>query len=191
MSGAAPRRSLGPLWAILALVIAPVAASYYFYYFHPPERTANYGELIAPRPLPPARLALADGTPFDLARLRGKWVLVTVDAGRCDTRCEGKLLYMRQLRLAQGKDQERVERAWLIDDGVAPSAALLERYRGTWAIQAAGSELLGLFPAEGAVADHIYVIDPLGNLMMRFPRDPDPRRMVKDLARLLKTSRIG
>ena len=47
------------------------------------------------------------------------------------------------------------------------------------------------FPAAGAITNHIYVIDPLGNLMMRFPRDPDPSRMLEDLQRLLKVSRIG
>ncbi|HXF65086.1 MAG TPA: cytochrome C oxidase subunit I [Burkholderiales bacterium] len=176
---------------MIALVLAPVAASYYFYYFRPSERTANYGELIGPHPLPEAKLALADGTPFELSRLRGKWVLVTVDSGRCDAHCEKKLLYMRQLRLTQGKDQERVERAWLISDETAPAAELLARYAGTWPIRAAGAPLLGLFPAREAAADHIYVIDPLGNLMLRFPRDPDPGRMVKDLARLLKISRVG
>jgi cytochrome oxidase Cu insertion factor (SCO1/SenC/PrrC family) len=151
----------------------------------------NYGELIEPRLLPDPQLALADGTQFRLSRLRGKWVLVSLDSGRCDERCNRKLLYMRQLRLTQSKDMERIERAWLISDDIAPRPDAVRPYQGTWLVRAAGAGLLELFPAPGAAADHIYLIDPLGNLMMRFPRDPEPGRMIKDLSRLLKASRIG
>lgn len=191
MSDAAPRKSNASLWLIIGLAAAPVAASYLVYYFWPPARTVNYGELIEPRQLPDPQLALADGTVFRLSRLRGKWVLVSLDSGRCDESCERKLLYMRQLRLTQGKDMERVERAWLISDDVAPRPDAVAPYQGTWLVRATGAGLLELFPAPGAAADHIYLIDPLGNLMMRFPRDPEPGRMIKDLSRLLKASRVG
>ena len=191
MSNAAPRKKLISLWLIIAVAVAPVAASYLAYYFWQPGRTVNYGELLEAGPLPDPKLALADGTPFRLSQLRGKWVLVTVDSGRCDANCDGKLLYMRQLRLTQGKDRERVERVWLISDEVAPRAEVVAQYQGTWLVRAAGPGLPGLFPARGPVSDHIYVMDPLGNLMMRYPRDPDPRRMIKDLTRLLKASQVG
>ncbi|MEO8718654.1 MAG: cytochrome C oxidase subunit I [Burkholderiales bacterium] len=145
-----------------------------------PGVTSNYGELITPaRPLEaPA-----------LAPLRGKWVLVTFDAAACDAYCERKLYFMRQLRRAQGKDQERVERLWLLDGAGRPRAALLAAIEGTHVEPDAG--LGARFPAAGALADHIYIVDPLGNLMMRYPRDPDPSRMLKDLQRLLKVSGIG
>jgi cytochrome oxidase Cu insertion factor (SCO1/SenC/PrrC family) len=191
MSSAAPKRSNATLWLIIALAAAPVAASYLVYTFWPPTRTVNYGELIEPRPLPDPHLALADGTAFRLSRLRGRWVLVSIDSGRCDERCDRKLLYMRQLRLTQGKDMERVERAWLVSDDTVPRPDAVVPYPGTWVVRAAGTGLLEQFPAQGAVSGHIYVIDPLGNLMMRFPRDPEPGRMIKDLSRLLKASRIG
>ena len=191
MSDAAPKKRLTSLWLIIALAAAPVAASYLLFYFWPPEHTVNYGDLIEPRPLPDPKLALADGPPFRFTQLRGKWVLVTVDSGRCDAHCDKKLLYLRQLRLTQGKNMERVERVWLISDDVAPRAEAVAPYQGTWLVRAAPAELLSLFPANGAVSDHIYVVDPLGNLMMRFPRDPDPRLMIKDLARLLRASRVG
>jgi cytochrome oxidase Cu insertion factor (SCO1/SenC/PrrC family) len=191
MSGAAPKRSNASLWLIIALAAAPVAASYLVYFFWAPARTVNYGELIKPRPLPDPQLALADGTAFRLSQLRGKWVLVSLDSGRCDERCEKKLLYMRQLRLTQGKDMERVERAWLLLDDVTPRPDAAARYAGTWLVRAAGAGLPHAFPAPAAATDHIYVVDPLGNLMMRFPPDPEPARMIKDLSRLLKASRIG
>lgn len=137
----------------------------------------NYGELIAPRTL--------SGAPF--VELRGKWVLVSFDAAACDAYCEKKLYFMRQLRKAQGKDEPRVERLWVITDAATPRPELLAAIEGTRLSKT--SEANEAFP--GSRRDHIYLIDPLGNLMLRFPRDPDPSRMLKDLQRLLKYSRIG
>ena len=187
MSDARPRGKLASLWLIIALAAAPVVASYLVYYFWPPSHTVNYGELLEPRPLPDAALATPDGAALRLLDLRGRWLLVTVDGGRCDALCERKLLYMRQLRLTQGRNRDRVERLWLVSDGAAPAApaGLLADVH----VARAGPELVAAFPAP--VTDHIYVVDPLGNLMMRFPRDPDPKGMIRDLTRLLKASRIG
>ena len=190
-SAAQGKRSRAALWLIIAVTAAPVAASYLLYYLWAPGRTVNYGELIEPRPLPELPLTLLDGSPFRLSQLRGRWVLAMLDSGRCDAACNTKLLYMRQLRLTQGKDMERVERVWFIVDGTAPRPEAVEPYRGTWLVRAGGGVVAKRFPAPEAVSDHIYVIDPLGNLMMRYPRDPDPRRMIRDLTRLLKASRIG
>ena len=135
---------------------------------------ANYGELIPPRPL--------SGPPFD--RLRGKWLLVAIDSAACDAWCEKKLYYLRQLRRAQGKDMDRVERLWLLTDEGKPRAELLQAIEGTLIERA---PKLDAFP--GKPADHLYLVDPLGNLMMRYPRDPDPSKMLKDLQRLMKFAR--
>lgn len=192
MSNEKPKKkSLLSLWLLVALCVAPVVASYVAYYLWPPSGKVNYGELIEPRPLPDATLALADGTPFPWHQLKGKWVLAMADSGNCDAYCQRKLLYLRQVRLAQGKEMDRVERAWLITDGAIPPAPVVAEYPGTWLVRAGGSELLKRFPVQGALADHIYVIDPHGNLMMRYPRDADPRKIVKDIARLLRVSGIG
>ena len=185
------RRSRTSLWLIGVLCAAPVVASYVAYYFAPPASHTHHGELLATGPLSDARLELTDGTPFQLSRLRGKWVLLMVDSGNCDEFCRRKLFGLRQLRLTQGKDMERIERAWLIADDVAPAAAVVGDFPGTWLVRAAGSGLLAQLPAARALADHIYVIDPLGNLVLRYPRDADPSGIIRDLVRLLKTSRIG
>jgi hypothetical protein len=136
--------------------------------------TANYGELLPPKPLP--------GAPFD--RLRGKWVLVAVDASACDAWCEKKLYYLRQIRRAQGKDMDRVERLWLVTDAGKPRAELAQAIEGT-VIEPAPK--LDAFP--GRAVDHVYIVDPFGNLMMRFPRDADPSKMLKDLQRLLRVAK--
>ena len=137
--------------------------------------TSNYGELLTPRPI----------SAPSLDPIKGKWVLVTFDAAACDAYCEKKLYIVRQVRRAQGKDIDRVERFWALTDGAKPRAELLAAIEGTHV----GSLSAGAFP--GNAADHIYLLDPLGNLMMRYPRDPDPSKMIKDLQRLLKYARAG
>lgn len=185
------RRNTTVIWLLIAVCIAPVAASYLAYYVWQPSGHVNYGELIEPRRLPDAGFTLADGMPFGWQQLKGRWVLVTADSGRCDAHCYQKLIYLRQIRLAQGKEMDRVERVWLITDAVNPKAEIIARFEGTMMIRAAAGRLLDSFPAHGSLADDIYLIDPLGNLMMRYPREADPRRIVKDIERLLKISRIG
>ena len=176
---------------MLAVTVAPVAGSYLLYRFWPPEHTVNYGELIEARRLPDAPLILADGTTLQGSAWRGKWLLAMVDSAACDAYCEKKLYFMRQVRLAQGKEMGRVERMFLITDKGSISARTLEHYEGTWLVRTGDGNLLNAFPAASSRTAHIYLIDPLGNVILRYPRDPDPRRMIKDLQRLLKVSRIG
>ena len=170
------------LLLIGAVCVAPVLAGWAIYLSGwTPSATGNYGELIPPRPLSaPA-----------LGALRGKWVLVTFDAAACDAYCEKKLYFLRQVRKAQGKEFERVERLWVLTDGATPRAELLAAIEGTRIVRLKNIPGAGTGDFPGNPVQHIYLIDPLGNLMMRFPPDPDPSRMVKDLQRLLKTSRIG
>jgi hypothetical protein len=173
-----------------AMVVLPPIVAYLLYLSWRPTSLMNYGELIKPVPLAEA-VPATDPALRELSKLKGKWVLVTVDGGGCDDYCQRKLYTLRQLRLTQGKEMERIERAWLVDDDAATGPALLEEYPGTARIPARSSALLGALPSAGSLRDHIYIIDPLGNLIMRYPRDPDPNRMKTDLARLLRASRIG
>jgi hypothetical protein len=172
------------LIAIAAIAALPLAGSYLLYLLWKPTAFVNYGELIGPTPL--AELQ-PDGA---AAGFKGKWVFVMADSGRCDDYCRHKLYVMRQLRLTQGKDMERIERAWLVDDGATPSSAVIGEYPGTRVLRP-DRAVLDKLPASASVRDHIYLLDPLGNLMMRYPRDADPSRMKKDLSRLLRASRIG
>ena len=175
------RRGRRTLLAIGALFALPVAIGWVAYVAGlAPGTTSNYGTLIAPRLL----------TAEPVAALRGKWILVQFDGGACAARCEKKLYYMRQVRRAQGVGAARVERLWFVTDAVAPRAELLAAIEGTRVAQAEAA-FARAFPANDALAEHIWLVDPLGNLMMRFPRDPDPGRMVKDLERLLKYSGFG
>jgi hypothetical protein len=96
---------------------------------------------------------------------------------------------MRQVRLAQGKNMDRVERVWLLLDAGPPPQEIARLYDGA-VIARATPELLAALPAAD-VRDHIYLLDPRGNLILRFPKHADPKRMIKDLERLLKYSSIG
>jgi cytochrome oxidase Cu insertion factor (SCO1/SenC/PrrC family) len=171
---------------------APVIASYVSYYLIKPQGRVNYGTLVEPvRPLPEATLRHLDGRPFPFAELKGKWVLLTIDHGACDQPCVTKLYKMRQVRATQGKDADRIERAWLIDDEAPLETQVIRAYDGMHMMRAAGSPFLAAFPAAGERRDHIYLIDPLGNLVLRYPKDADPEKMKKDLERLLRYSGIG
>ena len=177
--------------AIAALCIAPFAAALIAYFYWQPQGGVNYGELIPAHPLIDPPLRHLDQRGFRLSELKGKWVLLQLDDADCAAACKTKLYDMRQVRLAQGREMERVERVWLILDEAPLETQLMREYDGTRMLRAAGSPLLAEFPPPGGVRDHIYLIDPLGNLMLRFPKDSDPRRMHKDLSRLLRASRIG
>lgn len=179
---------------LLAIFIVPVVASYLAYYVWQPQGgVRNYGELIKPAPLAETiALARPDGAVLALKELRGKWVLLQVDGAACDTACERKLYAMRQVRLLQGRDQDRVLRLWVVaDDQPLNDALLKQKFEGTLAARDPGGALIGKLPAKTNARGHIYVIDPLGNLMMRYDANPDLKRMSKDIGTLLKASGIG
>lgn len=179
------------LLLLAAVCIAPFIAAWTLYYFWQPSGRINYGELLENVALPAGKTVLADGKPFDFEQLRGRWFFVTVDSGACDDYCKKKLWQMRQVRLTQGKYLERIERVWLLSDTQAINPAILKDYDGTWMVNAEGSVLPQALPAQGPLRDHIYLVDPLGNVVLRYPKDADPSRMKKDLQRLLRVSRIG
>jgi hypothetical protein len=192
---AAKRRSgRFKLLAVLLVCAAPVIASYLTYYVIQPEGRTNYGELVQPqREVSALAGTLIAGDAKSLADLRGKWIMLTVSEAACDKACQDRLYAIRQVRLTTGKERERVERLLIIIDSGRPDPALLQSHDGMHVIAADQAQVARLFPPaqQGQVADHIFIVDPLGNLMMRFPKDADPNRMKKDLSKLLRASRVG
>jgi len=177
------------LYALLAVCIAPVIASYLAYYVLPPSGRTNYGTLMEPRPVSATPLTLLDGRPFNFSTLAGRWVMLTAAPAACASPCTAALLQMRQQRLMTGKDRERVERVWLVTDEATISPELLREYEGTIVVRTSASEARDfLAPDGGSVAGHVWLIDPMGNLMLRWPQDPEPQRVKNDLARLLTAS---
>lgn len=179
------------LLGIAVVCLAPVFGSYLLYWLWEPSKQMNYGELLPPKPLPEAVLKLDDGSPFEPARLRGKWLMVMADSADCGEPCRRKLYLMRQVRKAQGKELARIERVWLIEDAAPVADALRQEYEGTLFVRAAGSALLASLPPGTGLRDHVFLVDPLGNVMLRYPKDPDPKPVLKDIGRLLKYQRTG
>jgi hypothetical protein len=179
---------------VLAICAAPVIASYLTYFVIRPEGRSNYGALILPtRSLPPLNLRTLDGQPYDARQLKGQWLLVAVGPGRCDTACDERLFTQRQLREMLGRERERIDKLWLITDGQAPAAALRAKAEAKppltmlLADGAAVSGWLQAAPGQ-ALEDHLYLVDPMGEWMMRFPAKPEPAKVKRDLERLLRAS---
>ncbi len=217
VGAAGVRRGIRSRW-VLALVIlvclAPVIASYLAYYVFPPSERTNYGALIEPqRPVPALRatvvqrgadpsegspvLAVADADALlaaeGLGAFRGRWILVGVDEGACERACAEKLFFMRQTHISMGRERGRMVRVLLVTDATPLPPAVLAAHPDMTVLRVAPGDLTPLFPAGPAtrLSDHLFLIDPLRNLMMRFPTSPDPARVRKDLQKLLRASRIG
>jgi len=177
------------LYAVIAICIAPVLASYLAYYVFPPSGRTNYGTLITPRRLPPIPLTALDGRPFSFAELAGKWVMVAAAPAACDAACASALLQMRQQRLMTGKERDRIERVWLITDEAPVASELLREYDGTRFVRAPVTSVREIFASDDSVlAGRVWLVDPMGNLMLRWPQDPEPQRVKRDLSRLLTAS---
>jgi len=195
--GARKARLHGRLKLIVLLLVcaAPIIASYVTYYIIKPEGRTNYGAFIDQQahPMPKLTSTTLDGRPETLENYAGKWIMVKVGGGACDEACAKQLFAMRQLRTMQGKNMERVERVWLITDDEPIDTMLIRQYDDMHMLRVPRAQLSHWLPVEigTKLDDHIFLIDPRSNLMMRFPKDPDPRKVHKDLAKLLKASAIG
>jgi hypothetical protein len=180
--------------AVLLVCAAPVLASYLTYYVIRPEGRRNFGELIIPqRPLPAIATRSLDGQAGDLRALRDQWLLITVASGDCPAACEQNLYFQRQLRESLGKEKERLDRVWLVPDDAPVRSALLPALAQASVLRVPANALAQwLSPApQQQLQDHLYVVDPLGNWMMRFPAAMDAAAAAKakrDLERLLRAS---
>lgn len=190
------RTRLGRWQMLLVLLIcaAPVVASYMAYYVVRPDTRSVFGTLIDPqRPLPDLIGTTPDGKRDNLRSLKGQWLLVTVAGGACDAKCQQYLYLQRQLRESLGKDKDRLDRVWLIDDDAAVAPALLPAIKDAVVLRVPARELaLWLAPQKGhAMAEHLYLVDPMGNWMMRFPAALDVKGAAKakrDIERVLRAS---
>lgn len=191
------RRTARGRWRMLGVLLvcaSPVIASYFAYYVIRPEARRNYGELIEPqRPVPPVTAAGVDGSTVPLTSLKGQWLLVSVAGGACDAACERHLWLQRQLREGLGKDKDRIDWVWLVADGAPVSERLRPGLSQAVVLHVdAGALARWLAPARGRqLADHLYLVDPMGNWMMRFPAGLDMAGAAKakrDLERLLRAS---
>ncbi len=188
------RRGRIKMFLVLLVCAAPVVASYLTYFVIRPGGRSNYGELILPtRAAPALRLLALDGAAVPAQRLRGQWLLLVVGPAACGAACEQQLFMQRQLREMLGRERERVDKVWLITDSgpLAPAlAAAVLAPPATTVLRADAAGLARwLVPAAGQqLQDHVYIVDPMGEWMMRLPAAADPSRAKRDLERLLRAS---
>ena len=181
-------------WKLLLLLlvsVAPVVASYLTYYVIRPEGRRNYGELIDPqRPLPAFSGTDTQGSLVPLTQLKDQWLLISVGDSTCNKACMERLFVQRQLREGLGKDKDRLEWVWLHTGELALPEALQTATQAATVLYVDAAQLsTWLQPAPGhQLQDHLYVVDPIGNWMMRFPADAEPAKVKRDLDRLLRAS---
>lgn len=180
--------------AVLLVCAAPVIASYFTYYVIRPEGRRNYGELITPqRPLPALATTDLNGKTGQLTTLKNQWLLISVASAACETACQQRLYFQRQLRESFGKEKGRFDRIWLVTDAAAIDARLQPALAEATVLRVPLDALAKWLPpaTSQSAEDHLYVVDPLGNLMMRFPANMDAAGAAKakrDLDRLLRAS---
>lgn len=197
-----PRPKRRGILGILALLFfAPVAVAFFLYYGRSwtPGGNTSHGELINPaRPLPEVSLPTPEGGTSGEQFLKQKWSLVYVGAGSCDDTCRQSLHNIRQVRLSLAEKMERVQRVFLYTGSCCEQPFFSKEHEGVIAVSAdcgGGRQMLERFPLYNDVppaeAGRIYIVDPLGNLMMSYPAGANPKGMREDLKKLLKLSHIG
>ncbi|WP_420867743.1 SCO family protein [Achromobacter piechaudii] len=192
-----------PMVLVFLCSLAPIVAAFVVY-MNPqwwPADSSNYGTLVSPqRPMPAAnelKLTTLDGKPFDLQSLKGKWLLVAADGAACPESCARKLYITRNTHASQGKNVDRLARVWFITDNEPVPEKVLEAYQGTVMLRVNADQLAHYLLARDSAAgqpalqDPIWVIDPLGNLMMQYPAQADGVKVRKDISKLVYNSRIG
>lgn len=182
--------------ALVAVFVLPFIGSWLaFYVFEIKPDSRNYGDLVIPaRPL-----ELVDLQTIEKQTLNGdfwkKWTFVIIDDGRCGQICQENLYYLRQLRIALGRDVGRVQNLLLSPESFTegfdgflvdfPDLSVVEQVPQVFV------EQFRLTDNPSKNKPFIYLVDPLGNLMMTYPDKNDPSSILSDMRRLLKVSQVG
>lgn len=195
-------RSRAQLWLLIAIFFVPLVIAFVMYYGFSgwrPSGSTNLGDLIdPPRPIQTSTLLSPQDQPIEGDIFQGKWTLVYIGTGDCDARCREALTLMRQTRLALNDDAQRVRRVFLATADCCDIEYLRTEHDGlitARADEASDRELLATFPRYDDIpvetAGRIYIVDPLGNLMMSYAPDAPDKALLEDLEKLLKLSHIG
>ena len=177
------------LLAMFAIAFLTLGGSWLLFYFAQDGGvwgTTNKGTFVDP-PMTAADLGLlqANGQPL----LEGQtWWLWVVSDGVCERDCAEALFQMRQLHVLLNRDMDRVRRGLVSLPGA--EQPVLSEY----------PKLVPLFlpkaglPGQGALEglnNGIYIVDPIGNLVLYYPWSDAGRPVLDDLKKLLKLSQIG
>ncbi|MBV1776558.1 cytochrome C oxidase subunit I [Burkholderiaceae bacterium DAT-1] len=172
---------------IACLTIVPVVAAMASYFIWKPSGGQSYGELLHTKPVVDMRLLDERGQVAGLDAFRGKWLLLVLAPSGCEQSCRDRLFASRQFRLAQGQDMERIRRVWIVSDGTWPQKDALRAAEGADVRVLASDVAL-----DGDTASAMYLIDPLGNQVMRYADDANRQKVIKEIGKLLKNNeRLG
>ena len=185
-----PTRNRLTLLAMVVVFAAPALAAW-FYFLNPqylPDNRSNRGELIQPMVALNGSSGLTgpDGSAFDPDSLAGRWTLVSLEGAVCGEACRQRLIGLRQIRLALGESRMSVERLLLLTG--PDSAGVASEFPGI-RLAFADEALLSRLGEGEAALGRIYILDPMGNLMMRYPADAPANDTLKDMERLIKASK--
>jgi hypothetical protein len=190
------RTSMGRFNMLLVLLAcaAPVVASYITYYWVRPEARRNFGELIQPtRAIPSIEVERLDGNKMTLTDLKGQWLLVSVSGAGCDAACQQHLYLQRQILVGLGKERPRTQWVWLVNDKAEVPDTLLPALEEATVLRIDPKALVQWLQPEAnkKLEDHLYMVDPMGEWMMRFPAQLNTEGALKakhDMERLLRAS---
>jgi len=186
-------------WRMLFVMLvcaAPVVASYFTYYVIRPEGRRNFGALIEPqRTLPAVEGRDLQGKAVTLTSLKGQWLFISVAGGACDAGCQQHLYMQRQLREGLGKSKDRLDWVWLINDTTPVPPEIEPALKDATVLRVPAAELSQwLVPESGrSLPEHLYLVDPLGNWMMRFPAGLNAEgalQVKRDMDRLLRAAQF-
>lgn len=187
VGGGTDARTRRVIMLIAAIAVAPIVLAYGTYHYWPRMVRTNYGELLPAQTLPHVIGTTPAGAMFDSAGLRGKWIVLFAAPGECDPVCRQALYASRQARTIQNAERGRVQRVWLLTDAAMPAPSLLAEHPDLAVARVVPAALAAL--PRGL--HELYLVDPLGNLVLAWPANPDIKAMSKDLSRLLRASQIG
>lgn len=200
----APLNPRKKLLLIFALFFTPLIAASAWYKLLPqgylPSHTTNNGNLIQPiYPLQHFSQQTLDGKTYASTDMSTSWTLVYLLDRPCDTACSKVLYNTRQIRIALNKDIDRLQRITVITPQAlaATDARMWQSHpdmrilKTDEANNSLDTQIRTHTANQPYPADSVYLIDPLGNLMMQFDPSLNPKLLLKDLQKLFRLSHIG
>ena len=191
------RRTRAGRWSMLAVLLvcaAPVVASYFTYYVIRPQTAKSHGDLIQPtRAIPDINVTDLNQQKVALPSLKDQWLLISVAPAGCDDACQQRLYLQRQILTGLGRERDRLDWVWLISDNGEVPQSIRPGLSEAVVLRMPKDQIEAwLQPANGHdLTEHLYLVDPMGEWMMRFPAPINAEhapRIKRDLERLLRAS---